>query len=192
MVPFFVDASPYTEGIVPNINLLASTLRLAGGVAAWIVPSAADPLPARVEFFGPDVAEVYRRSGGGGSPRERLAPSLDVSDRDLVVEKSAPSAFFPGASILDAELTDRGVDTVLVVGTVANVCVESSARDASTLGYRTVVVADAMSAIRDEDLNATLHTIYRSFGDVRTTEEVVGLLNLRGPDPSQVLVGGGE
>ena len=39
-----------------------------------------------------------------------------------------------------------------------------------------VAVADANAAVRDEDLNATLHTFYRSFGDVRTTAEVIGLL----------------
>ena len=55
-------------------------------------------------------------------------------------------------------------------------CCESSARDASTLGYRVVLVADANAAMRDQDHNATLHTIYRSFGDVRPTREVVELL----------------
>ena len=50
---------------------------------------------------------------------------------------------------------------------VTNVCCESSARDASTLGYRVVMVADA---------NAALHVVYRTFGDVRSTDEVVALL----------------
>jgi nicotinamidase-related amidase len=67
---------------------------------------------------------------------------------------------------------------VLIAGTVANVCCESSARDASTLGYRTIMLADANAAVRDADLNATLHTIYRTFGDVRTTQEVLELLQV--------------
>jgi transposase-like protein len=37
-------------------------------------------------------------------------------------------------------------------------------------------VADANSARRDEDHNATLYTIYRTFGDVRTTDEVIDLI----------------
>lgn len=53
---------------------------------------------------------------------------------------------------------------------------ESTARDASAQGYRVVMVADANAAMRDQDLNATLHTIYRSFGDVRPTNELVDLL----------------
>ncbi len=39
-----------------------------------------------------------------------------------------------------------------------------------------IFVADANAAMRDQDLSATLHTIYRSFGDVRTTTEVIDLI----------------
>jgi nicotinamidase-related amidase len=73
-------------------------------------------------------------------------------------------------------LDARGITTVLITGTVRNVCCESSARDASTLGYRVIMVADANAAVRDQDHNATLHTIYRSFGDVRPAAEVTGMI----------------
>lgn len=53
------------------------------------------------------------------------------------------------------------------------VCCESSARDAWTLGYRVVMVADANSTGRDQEHNATLRTVYRSFGDVRPTTDVL-------------------
>ncbi len=74
-------------------------------------------------------------------------------------------------------MKDRRIDTVLITGTVTNVCCESSARDASTLGFRVIMVADANAARGDQDHNATLYTIYRSFGDVRPTSEVLDLIN---------------
>ncbi|MFD0360762.1 hypothetical protein ACFQZZ_04790 [Nocardia sp. GCM10030253] len=37
-------------------------------------------------------------------------------------------------------------------------------------------MADADAAPRDYEHNATLHTIYRSFGDVRPTSEVLELI----------------
>ena len=43
---------------------------------------------------------------------------------------------------------------------------------ADTLGH----VAAACAAMRDADHNATLHVVYRSYGDVRSTEDVLGLL----------------
>ena len=105
-----------------------------------------------------------------------MDPSLDVAPTDLVVEKTARSAYFPGSSDLPALLAARDVDTLVVTGTVTNVCVEDTVRDASTAGLRVILVADACAAMRDRDHNATLHTVYRTFGDVRPTSEVLELL----------------
>lgn len=82
-----------------------------------------------------------------------------------------------GEGPLPSMLAERGIDTVLITGTVTNVCRESSARDAYTLGYRVIMVADANAARRDADHNAALHTIYRTFGDVRPTSEVLELIS---------------
>jgi len=177
MVPFFVEDNAYTFGIVPNIARLASALRPAGGTVVWMLPGAGQPSPVRDEFYGPETAAMFRRSGGAGPLRARLWHEFEVDDGDLLVEKTATSAFFPGFSPLPDLLEARGVDTVVITGTVTNVCCESSARDASTLGYRVVMVADANSARRDEDHNAALYTIYRTFGDVRTTDDVIDLIN---------------
>ncbi len=180
MVPFFVEENPYCRGILAPITRLASTLRAAGGTVAWVLPGSAPT--AGEEFLGPEVAAMYARSGGEGPLRQRVWHELEVDDEDLVVEKTAASAFFPGRCDLDATLRARGIDTVLVTGTVTNVCCESSARDASTLGYRVVMVADANAARRDEDHNAALHTIYRTFGDVRPTDEVLDMVVTGVPD----------
>lgn len=176
MVPFFAQDNAYTRGIVPNIARLATVLRDAGGTVAWVLPGEGGPSTAADEFYGPAVAEMFRRSGGDGPLRSRLWHEFEVDDADLLVEKTATSALFPGRCPLPELLQARDIETVLITGTVTNVCCESTARDASTLGYRVIMVADANSARRDEDHNATLYTIYRTFGDVRTTDEVVDLI----------------
>ncbi|SDX06217.1 Isochorismate hydrolase [Saccharopolyspora shandongensis] len=177
MVPFFVSGNPYCRGIVPNIGRLARTVRETGGTVAWVLPATIEPTQTAQEFYGPEAAEVYRTAGGTGPLAQRLWPEFTIHDDDVLVEKSAPSAFFPGRCPLPELLEQRGIDTVLIAGTVTNVCCESSARDASTLGLRVIMVADANAAGRDADHNATLHTIYRSFGDVRATDEVVAMLS---------------
>lgn len=176
LVPFFVDQNAYARGIVPNVAALADGLRAAGGTVVWIVPAAWEPSPVKLELLGPEVELLYRGSGGEGPPRQRVWHELPTHEADVFVEKTTASALFPGRTTLHETLTDREVDTVLVTGTVANVCCESTARDASTLGYRTIMVADANAALRDQDLDATLHTIYRSFGDVRTTADLLDLI----------------
>jgi nicotinamidase-related amidase len=170
MVPFFVEGNPYARGIVPVISLLADSLREAGGTVAWITPAAYERSPAELEFWGPDVAELHNGSGAGG-----IWPGLTVHDADLRAEKTAPSAFFPGKCPLPDLLTQRGIDTVLITGTVTNICCEASARDASAGGFRVIMVADANAARRDQDHNAALYSIYRAFGDVRPAAEILEL-----------------
>src|SRR5438067_7157289 len=72
MVPFFAAENAYTRGIVPNIARLAAVLRAAGGTVAWVLPAAADRSAVADEFFGPEIAEMFRRSGGQGPLRSRL------------------------------------------------------------------------------------------------------------------------
>ena len=178
LVPFFVRESAYCRGIVPRVNTLAHELRRAGGTVAWVVPGDHEPTARDREFLGDEIAEMFARSGGSGEPVDRLWPELAVADGDLAVEKSAWSAFFPGSSRLPDLLEERGVGTILVTGTVTNVCVEASVRDAATLGLRVILVADACAAMRDQDHNATLHVVHRTYGDVRSTDEVVGLIRV--------------
>ena len=76
------------------------------------------------ELLGPRIEELYRNSGGTGTPRERVWAEPATDDADVFVEKTASSAFFPGRCVLHELLQHRGIDSVLVTGTVANVCCE--------------------------------------------------------------------
>ncbi|MDP9813681.1 nicotinamidase-related amidase [Rhizobium tibeticum] len=144
---------------------------------AWVVPGSDQPNPGLArEFFGDDVAEVFRTSGGAGPIVGRVSARLSPQAQDLYFEKSAYSAFFPGSSDLPTALRDNGIDTVFITGTLTNICCESSARDAYASGFRVIFIADGTAARRDQDHNAALHNIYRSFGDVRATDEAMALL----------------
>ena len=63
-----------------------------------------------------------------GTAGHALWPALEVHPQDVTVKKNRFSAFLPGASELPALLRAGGFDTVLITGTVTNVCCESSAR----------------------------------------------------------------
>jgi nicotinamidase-related amidase len=177
MVPFFLEGGfSYGLGVIPNINSIAAAVRTAGGTVAWVVPGTATPAGAGDEFYGAEAAALLRQSGGDGPLTTRVWKDMATDPADLFAEKNAASAFFPGRSSLPSQLDDRGIATVLIAGTLTNVCCESSAVDASTLGYRVIMVADANAARRDCDHNATLYTIYRTFGDVRPTADVLAMI----------------
>ena len=170
MVAFFVATSPTCRAAIPHINTLATALRQAGGTIAWITPAPPrHPAHARA-FYGDQIAALYASTAGPLWPE--LIPAAD----DIQLEKSGASAFFPGNSILPQTLSARAIDTVLIAGTVTNVCCESSARDAAALGHRVIFLPDATAAPTDAIHNATLTTIYRSFGDVRPTADILAML----------------
>src|SRR4029453_6547445 len=95
---------------------------------------------------------------------------------DVVAIKAGASAFFPGKCNLKPQLDAHGVDTILIVGAVTNICCESSARDAVKLEYKVIMISDALSGQAHGLHEATLATLYRIFGDVRPSEEIIRLL----------------
>jgi ureidoacrylate peracid hydrolase len=99
-----------------------------------------------------------------------------VKDEDTIVKKFRFSAFLPESSNLAEILRAEGYDTVLIVGTVTNVCCESSARDAMMMNFRTIMVSDGNSAHTDHEHTATLGSFYAVFGDVMDTDMVCSLL----------------
>jgi ureidoacrylate peracid hydrolase len=54
----------------------------------------------------------------------------------LVVNKRRFGAFVPGSSDLHARLQERGIDTLIISGTVTQVCCDSTARDAMMMNYK--------------------------------------------------------
>ena len=101
---------------------------------------------------------------------------LEVLPEDLHVEKKRFSAFIQGSSNIEEVLRARGIDTVLVAGTVTNVCCESTARDAMMRNFRAIMVTDANAAFTDEEHNAALMSFYLVFGDIMPTDMVISLL----------------
>ena len=73
-------------------------------------------------------------------------------------------------------LRERGLDTLLITGTVTNVCCESTARDAMMLNFKTVMITDGNAAVTDDDHNASLTEFYLIFGDIMSTDFAIDCL----------------
>jgi len=163
--------------IVPNINRLADAMRRAGGTVVWVISTFGEESrvnwPVLHEMAGPEQTDVRVAALAEGSIGHRIWADLDVRDGDPVVSKTKYSAFIQGSSDLDRILRERGIDTVVVCGTVTNVCCESTARDAMMLNFRAIMVTDANAAMTDRDHNASLIAFYLSFGDILSTGAIV-------------------
>jgi ureidoacrylate peracid hydrolase len=173
---------PLARGIVSNINDVASAMRLAGGTVVWVYSTftheGRSSWPMFFEnFIAPDRQHEVRSALTEGSWGHQFYPGLDVAAPDLKVTKDRFSPFIAGASVLHDTLQDRGIDTVVVAGTMTDVCCESTARDAMMLDYRTIMIEDACAARSDESHVAALTSFASVFGDVRRSVEIVDVLS---------------
>lgn len=168
---------PMAVAIVPKVNRLAAAIRAAGGGVFW-VQNTFDERSAREWSVMQDMATPAARARRAaamspGTPGHAFWPDLDLQPADAVVPKRRFSAFIEGSSDLPARLRAGGFDTVLITGTVTNVCCESSARDAMMLNFRTVMVSDGCAAVTDAEHAASLCAFHLWFGDVLTVEECI-------------------
>jgi ureidoacrylate peracid hydrolase len=165
------------KDIVPNVNRLAAALRQAGGTVFWIqntFDSRCETEWSIMQDMATPEARAKRAAAmGEGTEGHKLWPELDLQPVDQVVKKYRYSAFIQGSSALPDLLRAQGIDTVLITGTVTNVCCESSARDAMMLNFRTVMVSDGCAAVTDEEHAASLIAFHLQFGDVMTVDECI-------------------
>ena len=166
--------------IVPNVNRLADAMRAAGGTVVWLKMTFGEPSlsnwPVLHELAGAERTHRRIAALAEGSIGHQLWSGLRPAPSDLVVMKNKYSAFIQGSSALPDILRERGIDTVIVTGTVTNICCESTARDAMMLNFRAVMVTDGCAAMTDEDHNASLKAFYLAFGDIMSTEMLAGIL----------------
>src|SRR6267142_5738509 len=171
---------PMAEKIVPNINRLAQAVRMTGGTVIWIKTTFKDDAlknwSTYFEMVRPEQGARRVAALTAGNKGHELWAALDVRADDLIVEKNRFSAFIQGSSNLAEVLRERGLDTVLVTGTVTGLCCESTARDAMMLNFKTVMVSDGNAAMTDDDHNASLASFYLTFGDVMATDMVIEFL----------------
>jgi nicotinamidase-related amidase len=169
----YIANTPCAAAIVAPINRLAHALRAGGGTVAWVLPAPMTDDPLLTAIWGEQHAQRIAAETQPDTTEAAFAAGLEREPGDILVEKRAYSAFFPGRCALPELLAARGIDTVLIAGVLTNICCESSARDAMTRGFRVVMVADANAARSDEEHQAALYNVLRNFGDVRTSADLV-------------------
>jgi len=82
---------------------------------------------------------------------------LKPTEEDFVVKKLRYDAFF-GTS-LDYYLDVKGIRTLVIIGTVANICVLHTAGSAALRWYSIVVPKDSVSALNEFDYYSFLRQV---------------------------------
>jgi len=135
-----------------------------------------DPVycPLEVAAIPKLAAEGMRKDTGGQQIIAELTPMPD----DIIIKKRRFSAFYQ----TDLEIILRNirgsnvVDTVIICGTVTNICCESTARDAFFRDYKVVFGTDICSANTPEAHAATLNNM-EIFGRNLSCDKIVAALD---------------
>ena len=127
-----------------------------------------------LELF-PRIREV-----GGlarGSWDAEIIEELQPHPGEPVIDKPRQSAFW--GTDLAEQLSELGVDTLIVCGVTTNVCVASTVRDAFSRDIRTVVPSDATAATTPEMHEGALRDFTYAYGQVATVDEIAASLAAR-------------
>lgn len=180
--------APFGLLIVDFVNGFSDPSQLGGGNIARAVEATA-PVLAHARANGWPVAHsriVYPADGSESNvflekiPGMRtlhedaessaIVPSLAPRTGELVVRKTAPSAFFGTA--LSSWLAARRISTLFVAGCTTSGCVRASVVDAMSWGFRPVVLADCVGDRAIGPHNAALFDLQAKYADVRSWSDV--------------------
>lgn len=100
---------------------------------------------------------IQGTSGAELSPRLRLPASSRLVNKAMTKERDAYSAF--DGTELDARLRELGIRRIFVGGLATDYCVLETVRDAMRLGYRVVVLEDAVKPIDTQAGERALETM---------------------------------
>jgi len=146
---------PGAKVTIPAIRSLLDLTREAGIRAVFVQDTHRDGDP-EWEIWG----EHCREGSWGWQVVDELAPRED----EATVRKPRYDAFY-GTS-LEHMLRLWGVDTLIICGTVANICVHYTASSAAMRWFNVIVPKDCISSFNDFDMEASLSQTASLLGEV--------------------------
>lgn len=160
--------APDSEAAIDPVTDLVARAREAGASVVYTK----DTHPEE-QFAGNHYYDEFDRWGEHvveGTWDAKLHDDLDVCEADHVVEKHTYDAFY--RTELEGWLDARGIDDLVIVGTLANVCVLQTAASAGLRDYRPILLEDAVGAIEDGHREYALEHADFLFGEVTTREDI--------------------
>jgi len=168
----FVDPAQFGGGNIADAVAATARLLAAARGAGWPIAY------SRVVYAedGSDAGAFARKVPGlltqtEHSPATRVVDDLTPARGDLVVRKTAPSAFF-GTGLLPW-LVARGVDTLIVTGATTSGCVRATVVDPVSHGFTPVVPVDCVGDRSEAPHRASLFDMGRKYADLVTSADMI-------------------
>ena len=153
---------PDAEATIPKIKSLLERARESGMRVVYSQDTHGE---------GDPEWEIWPAHVHEGSWGWEIVDELKPREDELVVRKVRYDAFY--GTHLDHFLRIWGVDTLIICGTVANICVHYTAASAALRWFDVVIPRDATSALDPFDLEASLRQTSFLFAGRITHSEVI-------------------
>ncbi len=106
-----------------------------------------------------------------GSWDSQILDSLAPEENDIIIEKNRPSAFI--STQLDSVISAMKIESILVCGVTANMCVETTVRDSCQRDIKTFVAKDAIAEVDDDRMKLALMSMEYFFAKIMTVDEII-------------------
>jgi nicotinamidase-related amidase len=179
-------------GLLDNLRALDRAVRSAG-ITVYIVPHRRWEPGDYEDWDHPNPTQrliMQRHSFARGEWGGEWHPDLAPKEGDIIVQEHWGQSGFANTD-LDFRLKQKGITHVIVVGLLANTCIDSTARFAMELGYHVTLVKDATAAFHHEMMHAAHHLNGPTFAHaIVTTSELIATLvkeeSCRSTSPSSI------
>ncbi|MEW9518272.1 isochorismatase family protein [Streptomyces tubercidicus] len=165
---------PMARRRIPRMQEVADECRAAGIPVIYtehMLLDAFDVSPLE-STYNPALLVAGMRKGSFGA---KVIDDLKPRPGDTVIRKHRYDAFHNTQleTVLATVSGPRQVDTVIIIGTLTEVCCDSTARGAYMRDYKVAFVGDATGALSEEAQTATEKNIGTFFGRTLSTGELV-------------------
>ncbi len=99
-----------------------------------------------------------------GTEGAKVIPELEPKEGDFIIPKRRYSGFY--GTDMEMLLGELGVDTVILTGMHAHMCVRHTAADAYYRGYNIIIPTDGVDSFTEEDYQAGLKYLKEVYGAV--------------------------
>lgn len=121
------------------------------------------------------LASGKRESFAKGSWGGEFHPDFRAQPGDIVIKEHWASSGFANTD-LDQQLKQHGIQRLVLIGMIANTCIEATGRFGMELGYHVTLVKDATAAASREAMHAAHEINGPTFAHaILTTREVIAL-----------------
>jgi nicotinamidase-related amidase len=166
-------ATPWMERVLPVVTEVAGRSPERTVFTRFVTPQQPEAMPGMWQRY-------YRR--WRETTRDRIDPSLldlvpslaRLAPPATVIDKTRYSAF--AEPQLLQHLRERGADGLIVTGSETDVCVLGTVLGAVDLGYRVIVVRDAICSSSDEGHDALLRVYHRRYSEQIETADAEEVL----------------